>query len=68
MFNKESIIRSFESMREIELSGRDFYLKMVEDPECKAHDFDKTFDKIATDEDNHAVIIDKIINIIKNNL
>lgn len=68
MFNKESLIRSFEAMREIEISGRDYYSKLKDDSDCQKAGFDNRFEEIARDEENHSQIIEKVINIIKNNL
>lgn len=66
-FDKEKLIREFTQMKDIERSARDFYLLACED-ETVAEDIKIKLSGIADDEDRHMKAVDKILNIIKNNL
>jgi rubrerythrin len=66
--NKEKIINEFEMMKDFELTVRDLYIKMVNSPDVKDQKIKNTFVKIAADEQRHADIVQKIINIASNAL
>jgi hypothetical protein len=65
---KDTIITDFEIMKSLEASARDFYLKVCADPKVKDELTLKVFNRIAADEQKHVETVDKIINIIKNNM
>lgn len=61
--NKEKIISEFEMMKEFELSTRDLYIRIINSPDVKDQKIKDIFAKIADDEQRHAEIVQKIINI-----
>ena len=61
--NKEKIIGEFEMMKEFELSTRDLYIRIINSPDVKEQKIKDIFAKIAGDEQRHADIVQKIINI-----
>ncbi len=66
--NKEKIISEFEMMREFELSTRDLYLRITNSPDVKEQNIKNIFAKIADDEQRHAELVGKIIDIAANAL
>lgn len=66
--NKEKIIGEFEMMRDFELTIRDLYIRITKSPDVKEQQIKDTFAKIADDEQCHADIVQKIINIASNAL
>jgi rubrerythrin len=66
-YNKEKIIGEFEMMKEMELSAKDFYTKIAGLPDIERQ-LKITFTTIAQDEQRHADIVQKIINIVTNTL
>lgn len=64
---KQNLIRAFLQMKALEESARDFYLKAVQD-EAVPEEARRVFDDIAKDEARHSQIVQKIVNIITNNL
>lgn len=66
--NKEKLIRDFSRMTEFENWASGFYSQVSSDSRIRDEETKETFRKIAGDEKNHARIVKKIINIIKNNL
>jgi len=66
--NKKKIIREFQTMKDFELSVKDLYTKIVNSPDVKEQQIKDTFTKIAEDEQRHADIVQKIINIVTNAL
>ena len=65
--NKEKLIKEFVMMKGFEKWAGDFYLKISDNPKVEG-EVGETFKEIAEDEYHHAVIIQKVINIINNNL
>lgn len=65
---KEKIISEFEMMKDFELSTKDLYIKICGSPDVKDQNVKDTFAKIAEDEQRHADIVQKIINIATNAL
>jgi rubrerythrin len=65
--NKKKIISEFQMMKDFELSAKDLYVKIAASPDVKQQIKD-TFAKIAEDEQRHADIVQKIINIVTNTL
>jgi hypothetical protein len=66
--NKKKIISEFEMMRDFELTARDLYIKIYSSPDVKEQKVKDIFTKIAEDEQRHADIVQKIINIATNAL
>lgn len=66
--NKEKIISEFEMMKDFELTARDVYIKITKSPDVKEKQIKDIFAKIAEDEQRHADIVQKIINIATNAL
>jgi rubrerythrin len=66
--NKKKLIGEFEMMKDFELTAKDLYVKIVNSPDVEQQQIKDTFAKIAEDEQRHADIVQKIINIITNTL
>ena len=66
--NKEKLIRDFVKMAEFEEWAGGFYLQVSSDSRIRDEEIKEAFRSIAGDEKNHAKIVKKIINIVKNNL
>ena len=66
--NKKKLTRDFEMMRDFELSARDLYIKIASSTDVEQQQIKNAFAKIADDEQRHADIVQKIINIITNTL
>jgi rubrerythrin len=66
--SKKKIIGEFQMMKDFELSVKDLYTKIVNSPDVKQQQVKDTFAKIAEDEQRHADIVQKIINIVTNTL
>ena len=65
---KEKLIKWFNQMREIEQTARDTYFSIASDPRVSDEEVKKVFREIASDEERHSQIVQKIVNIITNNL
>jgi hypothetical protein len=55
-------------MRDFELSTRDLYIRIINSPDVKEQKTKDIFAKIADDEQRHADLVQKIINITSNAL
>ncbi|MHC4085550.1 MAG: hypothetical protein ACYSWZ_04380 [Planctomycetota bacterium] len=66
--DKDKIIGEFESMKSFEESTRDLYIRISSEPSIEDRNIKDVFGKIAEDEQRHAEIVQKIINIVKNAL
>ena len=66
--NKNEIINEFEMMKDFELSAKDLYIKIASSPDVTQQRIKDAFTTIAEDEQRHAEIVQKIINIITNTL
>jgi rubrerythrin len=66
--NKEKIISEFEMMKDFELTARNLYIKITKSPDVKDQKIKDIFAKIAEDEQRHADLVQKIINIATNAL
>lgn len=66
--NKKKLIGEFEMMRDFELTANDLYVKIAASPDVEQQQIKNIFAKIAEDEQRHADIVQKIINIITNTL
>ncbi len=65
---KDKLISEFTIMKELEESAGDFYLKVAGDERVIDENIKEIFREIAKDEERHAEIVQKIIDITKNNL
>ncbi|MFZ0034555.1 MAG: ferritin family protein [Sedimentisphaerales bacterium] len=61
--NKEKIISEFEMMKDLELGAKSLYIKIAASPDVKEQRIKDIFAKIAEEEQRHADIVQKIINI-----
>jgi rubrerythrin len=66
--DKDKIIGEFESMKSFEESTRDLYIRISSEPSIEDQNIKDIFGKIAKDEQRHAEIVQKIINIVSNAL
>jgi rubrerythrin len=55
-------------MRDFELTARDVYIRITKSPDVKEQRIKDIFAKIADDEQRHAELVQKIINIASNAL
>ena len=62
--NKNDIIAEFETMKSLELSGYDLYTQIANDRRISTQKIRDTFRKMAKDEQNHAEIVQKIIDLL----
>jgi len=67
-FDKEKFIREFEFMKDFEKWTGDFYRQTASNPQIKDQGVREAFLRIAGDEDRHAEIVQRIVNLINNNL
>ena len=65
---KEKLIEQFEYLKNFEKWTGDFYRQVFYNPRVESQEVKNVFSRIALDEDRHAEIVQKIINIINNNL
>jgi rubrerythrin len=61
---KDKIIADFETMKSFEESTRDVYLMISSEPSLEDQNIKDVFGEIADDEQRHAEIVQKIINIV----
>jgi rubrerythrin len=66
--NKKKLIGEFEMMKDFELTAKDLYIKIASSPDVEQQQIKDIFAKIAEDEQRHADIVQKIINIVTNTL
>ncbi|MDO8663744.1 MAG: hypothetical protein Q7K28_02835 [Candidatus Wildermuthbacteria bacterium] len=66
--DKEKLIREFKLMEEFEKWAGDFYRQIALSPKIKDGEIKKAFEDTANDESRHALVVQKVINIIANNL
>lgn len=66
--NKKEIISEMEMMKDFELTARDLYIKIANSPDVPQQQIKDTFANMAEEEQGHADIVQKIINIINNTL
>lgn len=57
-----------EMMRDFELTARDLYIKIANSPDVLQQQIKDTFANMAEEEQGHADIVQKVINIINNTL
>ncbi len=66
--DKDKIISEFEMMKSFEVSARDLYVRISSDPGVENQRIKDTFAKIAEDEQRHADLVQKIIDIVNASL
>jgi rubrerythrin len=66
--DKDKIISEFETMKSFEESARDLYIRISSDPGVEDERIKNTFRIIAEDEQQHADLVEKIIDIINASL
>jgi len=66
--DRERLLNYFEEMKALEESTRDYYTKISIDRNFEDQEIKDTFKRISEEEQKHADIIEKIINIIKYNI
>jgi rubrerythrin len=66
--SKLEIISEMKMMKDFELTARDLYVKVANSPDVQQRQIRDTFANMAREEQEHADIVQKIINIIKNTL
>lgn len=66
--NKKEIISEMEMMKDFELTARDLYIKIANSSDVQQQQIRDTFARMAEEEQGHADIVQKIINIINNTL
>jgi len=67
-FDKAKFVREFEFMKDFESWTGDFYRQTADNPQIGDENVRTAFLRIAEDEDRHAEIVQKIINLINGNL
>jgi rubrerythrin len=66
--NKKELINEFEMMKDFELTAKNLYTRIASSPDVEQQQIKATFARIAEDEQRHADIVQKIINIVNNAL
>jgi rubrerythrin len=62
--DKDKIISEFETMKDLETSARDLYVRISSAPGVKDRHIKNVFAEIAEDEQQHADLVEKIIDIV----
>jgi rubrerythrin len=65
---REKLVQYFEEMKGLEESTRDYYIKVSLDPSVDSQEVKDTFERISKDEQRHADIIEKVLNLIRYNI
>jgi len=65
---REKLVQYFEEMKGLEESTRDYYTKVSLDPSVDNQEVRDTFERISKDEQEHADIIGKVLNLIRYNI
>ena len=65
---KEQLIKDFTRMKDLEKSAEEMYFKIASDPEVHDEEIKNNFKRIADDEKRHSELVQRILNIINNNL
>ena len=66
--DKKTLISEFNQMRELEEWASGFYLNISLDDRIQNEEVKDVFREISNDEIRHTKIVEKIINIVNNNL
>ena len=62
--DKDKIIGEFETMKAIEASARDLYIRISSDSRVEDESIKNTFKTIAKEEEQHVELVQKIIDIV----
>ncbi len=62
---EDKILGEFEMMKGFELSAKDLYSRIAADPNVRQKRIRDTFAAIARDEQQHAEVVQEIIDIIR---
>jgi rubrerythrin len=65
---KDKIIAEFEMMKAVELTARDLYARIAADPDVQPKKVKDAFSSLAKDEQQHADLVEEIVNIVRNAL
>lgn len=66
--DREKLSNYFQEMKGLEESTRDYYIKVSTDQSFDDPEIKETFKRISEDEQKHADIMEKILNLIKYNI
>jgi rubrerythrin len=62
---KDNILAEFETMKSFELSARDLYSRIAADPGVRQKKVRDTFALLAKEEQQHADVVQEIIEIVR---
>jgi rubrerythrin len=68
MPSKEKIVGEFETMKSFELSAKDLYARIAVDPTVRQKKVKDTFAALAREEQQHAQVVQEIIDLIRQSL
>jgi rubrerythrin len=68
MPSRDKIIGEFETMKSFELSAKDLYARIAVDPTVRQKKVKDTFAALAREEQQHAGVVQEIIDIIRESL
>jgi rubrerythrin len=63
--SKDKLISEFETMKSFELSARDLYARVAADPTVRQKKVRDTFATLAREEQQHAQVVQEIIDIVR---
>jgi rubrerythrin len=66
--SKEKLIGEFETMKSFELSAKDLYTRIAADPSVRQKKVRDTFAALAREEQQHAEVVQEIIETIRRSL
>lgn len=66
--DKKTLMSEFGQMKSLEEWASGFYLNISSDARIQNKEVKEVFGRISNDEARHAKIVEKIINIVNNNL
>jgi len=66
--DRKKLLKYFQQMKGLEELARDYYINVSRDPLLKDQEIKDVFEKISGEEQKHADIMLKIINLINNNI
>jgi rubrerythrin len=63
--SKDKIVAEFETMKSLELSAKDLYARIATDPSVRQKKVRDTFAALAREEQQHAAMVQEIIEIVR---
>jgi rubrerythrin len=66
--SKDKIVAEFETMKSFELSAKDLYARIAVDANIRQKKVRDTFAALARDEQQHAEVVQEIIEIVRSSL